>query len=65
MQTSCGMPVRGLVLKIQAERFVIQVGYEDFVCNSGWLDCFKNSSNIFCRKISGEASSIDKNAVSD
>lgn len=57
------MAINGPVLKVQAEKFAIQLGNKDFVCNNEWLNCFKNRNNITYGKISGEASSVDKSAV--
>lgn len=42
-----------------------QVRLQNIKYNNGWLDHFKTRNNIAHKKISGEASSVNKNAVND
>lgn len=54
------MPISGPELKVQAERFAIQLAYTDSVCNDGWVHHFETRNNIKCGKITGERSSAYK-----
>jgi hypothetical protein len=57
-QRNAGFPIKGPILKVQAEKFAKQLGHENFTRNNGWLDRFKNRHNIVYAKVSGEALSV-------
>jgi hypothetical protein len=40
MQRDVGFPINSAVLKIQAERFAMQLEHKDCSCNNGWLNFF-------------------------
>jgi hypothetical protein len=59
VQRNAGFPIKGPILKVQAEKFAKQLGHENLTCNNGWLDRFKNRHNIVYAKVSGEALSVN------
>lgn len=61
-KTSHGIPISAPVLKVQAERFAVQLDYKDFVTMDGQIAL--KSKQILYRKIS-EASLVDKTVVND
>lgn len=65
IQRSGGLPMSGPILKAQAEKLAVELGYHGFKCNNGWIDRFKNRNNIVYVKDSGEALSIGLTVVSD
>lgn len=65
IQRSNGLPMSGPILKAQAEKLAVELGYRDFKCTNGWLDRFKNRYNIVYVKDSREALSVDLTVVND
>jgi hypothetical protein len=41
VQRDAGFPINGPILKIQAEKFAMQLEHKDYSCSNGWLDRFK------------------------
>jgi hypothetical protein len=64
-QRNAGFPINGPILKVQAQKFVKQLGHENFTCNNGWLDRFKNRHNSIYAKVSGEALSANSKTASE
>jgi hypothetical protein len=65
LQRNAGFPINGPILKVQAEKFVKQLGHENFTCNTGWLDRFKNRHKHCFSKVSGEVLSVDSKTASE
>ena len=59
------MPVRGPIIRTQAEKLAKQLGYPDFKCSSGWLQRFQARHDIGFRRICGEATSVNTDNVHD
>jgi hypothetical protein len=58
-QTDVGFLIKSLILKIQAENFLMQLEHKDYSCSNGWLEHFKNQHNIVYAQASGQALSAD------
>jgi hypothetical protein len=52
VQRDAGFPISGLILKIQAEKFAMQLEDKDYSCGTGWLDRFKTWHNIVYAEVS-------------
>jgi hypothetical protein len=65
VQRDAGFPISGPILKIQAEKFALQLEHKDYSCNNGLLDHFKNRHNIVYAQVSGEAISADTKSASE
>jgi hypothetical protein len=63
VQRDAGFPISGHILKMQAEKFALQLDYKDYSCR--WLDHFKNQYNIIYVQVSGEALSADTKTASE
>jgi hypothetical protein len=52
-----GFSINGPILKIQAEKFAMQLEHKDYSFSNGWLDRFKNRHNIVYDQVSGHENS--------
>jgi hypothetical protein len=50
VQRDAGFPIIVPILKIQAEKFAMQLEHKDYSCSNGWLDRFKIGITSFMLK---------------
>ena len=55
--------ISGPILKAEAQILANKLGHTDFKASQGWLSRFKNRKGIHFREISGEAHSVNPEAV--
>uniref|UniRef100_A0AC35THZ0 HTH CENPB-type domain-containing protein n=1 Tax=Rhabditophanes sp. KR3021 TaxID=114890 RepID=A0AC35THZ0_9BILA len=55
--------ISGTLIKEKALDYAKRLGYNNFKASDGWLDSFKKRNNIKTKRISGEASNVDKKIV--
>jgi hypothetical protein len=65
VQRDAGFPIRGAILKMQAEKFAMQLEHKDYIYSKGWLNRFKNLHNIFYAQVCGEALSADTKTTNE
>jgi hypothetical protein len=65
VQRDAGFPINDPILKIQAEKFAMQLEHYDCSYSNGWFDRFKYRHIIVYAQISGEALSADTKTASE
>jgi len=57
------LPVDGEMIRLKGHEFALELGVDPADCafSNGWLERFKVRHNIVCKKVSGEANSVDQN----
>lgn len=57
------VPIRSPVLQVQAQQFVVSLGYPNLCASNGWLQNFKKRNKIVFKILCGESASVGVDAV--